>query len=75
MEWWRKARDPVARFGNWVESNGWWSAEAESELRSSVRKQVKFYFASKSNSKYGYNSKFAFSENNENNPPWRFVRV
>lgn len=58
MEWWRKAKDPVARFGNWVESKGWWSAEADSELRSSVRKQVKFYFAFKSNSKY------AFSENN-----------
>ncbi|KAM7529051.1 hypothetical protein LguiB_032461 [Lonicera macranthoides] len=40
MEWWRKVKDPVARFGNWIKSKGWWSAEAESELRSSVRKQL-----------------------------------
>lgn len=42
IEWWRLARDPVTRFRQWIESNGWWNAEAESEHRYSVRKQVRF---------------------------------
>ncbi|EEF46052.1 2-oxoisovalerate dehydrogenase, putative [Ricinus communis] len=40
VEQWRLARDPVMRFLKWIESNGWWSNEAESELRSSIRKQL-----------------------------------
>ncbi|XP_062096228.1 2-oxoisovalerate dehydrogenase subunit alpha 2, mitochondrial-like [Humulus lupulus] len=40
IEWWRLARDPVTRFRQWIESNDWWNAEAESELRYSVRKQM-----------------------------------
>lgn len=40
IEWWRSARDPVARFRKWIESNGWWCSEDESELRTSVRKQM-----------------------------------
>ncbi|KAF3942598.1 hypothetical protein CMV_030759, partial [Castanea mollissima] len=40
IEWWRSARDPVARFRKWIESNGWWCSENESELRTSVRKQM-----------------------------------
>ncbi|KAL3721428.1 hypothetical protein ACJRO7_033858 [Eucalyptus globulus] len=40
IEWWRTARDPVSRLRKWIESNGWWSDEAESELRSNVRKQL-----------------------------------
>ncbi|CAK9153570.1 unnamed protein product [Ilex paraguariensis] len=40
IEWWRMAQDPVTRFRKWIEMKGWWSAEAESEFRSSVRKQV-----------------------------------
>ncbi|KAF7846906.1 hypothetical protein BT93_L3604 [Corymbia citriodora subsp. variegata] len=40
IEWWRTARDPVSRLRKWIESNGWWSEEAESELRSDVRKQL-----------------------------------
>lgn len=40
IELWRSARDPIARFRKWIESNGWWSGEAESELRSNVRKQL-----------------------------------
>ncbi|KAJ9177822.1 hypothetical protein P3X46_012994 [Hevea brasiliensis] len=40
IERWRLARDPVTRFQKWIENNGWWSSEAESELRSSVRKQL-----------------------------------
>jgi 2-oxoisovalerate dehydrogenase E1 component alpha subunit len=41
IEWWRSARDPVARFRKWIESNGWWCSEAESELTNNVREQVK----------------------------------
>ncbi|KGN48345.1 2-oxoisovalerate dehydrogenase subunit alpha 2, mitochondrial isoform X1 [Cucumis sativus] len=40
MEWWRVAMDPVSRFRKWIESNGWWSNEAEAELRSRLRKQL-----------------------------------
>lgn len=40
IEWWRLARDPVARFRKWIERNGWWCSEAEIELRDSVRKQL-----------------------------------
>ncbi|XP_065874492.1 2-oxoisovalerate dehydrogenase subunit alpha 2, mitochondrial-like [Euphorbia lathyris] len=40
IERWRLTRDPITRFRKWLESSGWWSTEAESELRSSVKKQV-----------------------------------
>lgn len=40
IEWWKLARDPVSRFRKWIESNDWWSSEAESEFRSSVRQQL-----------------------------------
>ncbi|OMO57198.1 Dehydrogenase, E1 component [Corchorus capsularis] len=40
IEWWKMARDPVTRFRKWIESNGWWNNEAESELRSNVRNQL-----------------------------------
>ncbi|KAJ4964618.1 hypothetical protein NE237_016467 [Protea cynaroides] len=40
IEHWRVARDPVSRFKKWVERNGWWTHEDESELRSSVRKEL-----------------------------------
>ncbi|KAJ6391757.1 hypothetical protein OIU77_025678 [Salix suchowensis] len=43
IEYWKKVRDPVNRFRKWVERNGWWSEEEESELRSSMKKQVKVY--------------------------------
>ncbi|PPD70066.1 hypothetical protein GOBAR_DD33052 [Gossypium barbadense] len=39
IEWWRMARDPVTRFRKWIEINGWWGSEAESQLRSSIRSQ------------------------------------
>ncbi|KAE8701799.1 2-oxoisovalerate dehydrogenase subunit alpha [Hibiscus syriacus] len=38
--YWKNARNPVNRFRNWVQSNGWWSDQQETQLRSSVRKQV-----------------------------------
>ncbi|XP_057978513.1 2-oxoisovalerate dehydrogenase subunit alpha 2, mitochondrial isoform X2 [Malania oleifera] len=40
IEWWRMSRNPATRFRKWLESNGWWSEEAELMLRSSVRKQL-----------------------------------
>ncbi|EEF42048.1 2-oxoisovalerate dehydrogenase subunit alpha 1, mitochondrial isoform X2 [Ricinus communis] len=40
IEYWKMARNPVNRFRKWVERNGWWSDKEESELRSSVRKQL-----------------------------------
>ncbi|XP_062159623.1 2-oxoisovalerate dehydrogenase subunit alpha 2, mitochondrial-like isoform X2 [Alnus glutinosa] len=40
IEYWKMARNPVNRFRKWVERNGWWSDTEESELRSSIRKQL-----------------------------------
>jgi 2-oxoisovalerate dehydrogenase E1 component alpha subunit len=41
IDYWKKERNPVNRFRKWVERNVWWSEEKESELRSSIKKQVK----------------------------------
>ncbi|KAK8552317.1 hypothetical protein V6N13_120727 [Hibiscus sabdariffa] len=38
--YWKNARNPVNRFRNWVQSNGWWSEQQETQLRNSVRKQL-----------------------------------
>ncbi|KAJ8493779.1 hypothetical protein OPV22_015500 [Ensete ventricosum] len=40
IQHWKTARDPVSRFRNWVEGNGWWSEAAEVEHRSSTRKEL-----------------------------------
>lgn len=40
IEHWKTARNPIARFRKWVEGNGWWSEEEESELRGNIRKQL-----------------------------------
>ncbi|XP_078433962.1 thiamine diphosphate-binding fold (THDP-binding) superfamily protein [Wolffia australiana] len=40
MEHWRTARDPVSRFRKWVQRNGWWADEDESQLRVSVKKEL-----------------------------------
>ncbi|XVF39192.1 hypothetical protein PTKIN_Ptkin01aG0015800 [Pterospermum kingtungense] len=40
IEYWKMARNPVKRFRNWVENNGWWSDQQETELRNSIRKQL-----------------------------------
>ncbi|RDX69045.1 2-oxoisovalerate dehydrogenase subunit alpha 2, mitochondrial, partial [Mucuna pruriens] len=40
IEWWRVARDPVARFRKWIERNGWWNDLAESELKNNLRQQL-----------------------------------
>ncbi|XP_042067378.1 2-oxoisovalerate dehydrogenase subunit alpha 1, mitochondrial-like [Salvia splendens] len=40
IEQWKRSRNPMTRFRNWVEANGWWSDEEETELRGTLRKQV-----------------------------------
>ncbi|XP_020226449.1 2-oxoisovalerate dehydrogenase subunit alpha 2, mitochondrial isoform X2 [Cajanus cajan] len=40
IEWWRVARDPVARFRKWIENNGWWNDMAESELINNLRQRL-----------------------------------
>ncbi|KAM0052448.1 putative 3-methyl-2-oxobutanoate dehydrogenase (2-methylpropanoyl-transferring) [Helianthus debilis subsp. tardiflorus] len=40
IERWRGDQNPVKRFRAWIESRGWWNGVAESEYRSSIRKQV-----------------------------------
>ncbi|KAL2513078.1 2-oxoisovalerate dehydrogenase subunit alpha 1 [Abeliophyllum distichum] len=40
IEYWKTARNPLARFQKWVHKNGWWTDDDESELRGSIRKQL-----------------------------------
>ncbi|KAI3511327.1 hypothetical protein L1887_18478 [Cichorium endivia] len=40
IEWWRGDQNPVKRFRKFIENQGWWSEEAESEHRSNIRKQL-----------------------------------
>ncbi|CAL1412611.1 unnamed protein product [Linum trigynum] len=40
IEHWKVTRNPVSRFRKWVEGNGWWNEDEESELRSATRKQL-----------------------------------
>ncbi|KAL8133767.1 2-oxoisovalerate dehydrogenase subunit alpha 1, mitochondrial-like [Apium graveolens] len=40
IQHWKTARNPISRYRNWVERNGWWNEEQESELRRSVREQL-----------------------------------
>ncbi|XP_044509903.1 2-oxoisovalerate dehydrogenase subunit alpha 1, mitochondrial-like [Mangifera indica] len=40
IEYWKSARNPASRFRNWIESNGWWNDTEETELRSSLKKQL-----------------------------------
>ncbi|KAK4804455.1 hypothetical protein SAY86_004272 [Trapa natans] len=40
IECWKMERNPVNKFRKWVESNGWWSDEAEVDLRAAVRKKL-----------------------------------
>lgn len=44
IEYWKNERNSVNRFRKWIERNGWWSDTEESELRSSIRKQVINYY-------------------------------
>ncbi|XP_057770068.1 2-oxoisovalerate dehydrogenase subunit alpha 2, mitochondrial-like [Salvia miltiorrhiza] len=40
IEWWRAAQDPVGRFRKWLEMQGWWSCESDTELRGWARQEV-----------------------------------
>ncbi|KAF3440606.1 hypothetical protein FNV43_RR18890 [Rhamnella rubrinervis] len=40
IEWWKLARDPVTRFRKWIENNGWWNGERETQLRNSVKEEL-----------------------------------
>ncbi|XP_023731520.1 2-oxoisovalerate dehydrogenase subunit alpha 2, mitochondrial [Lactuca sativa] len=40
IEWWRGDQNPVKRFRKWIENEGWWNDEAESQHRSNIRKQL-----------------------------------
>lgn len=40
IEHWRMAKNPVTRFRNWIERNGWWSDEHESEVRNKIKKEM-----------------------------------
>ncbi|KAG9160044.1 hypothetical protein Leryth_005779 [Lithospermum erythrorhizon] len=40
IEHWNKTRSPIPRFRKWIEGNGWWSDQDESDLRSTMRKQL-----------------------------------
>ncbi|KAG5573075.1 hypothetical protein H5410_062841 [Solanum commersonii] len=39
IEYWRR-RCSVARFGKWIQKNGWWSDEEELEFRGNTKEQV-----------------------------------
>ncbi|XP_009761044.1 2-oxoisovalerate dehydrogenase subunit alpha 1, mitochondrial-like [Nicotiana sylvestris] len=40
IEYWKTARSPIARFRKWIQRNGWWSDDKESELYRNTKKQV-----------------------------------
>lgn len=40
IEWWRAAQDPVARFRKWLEGQGWWTSQSETEFRDCTRREV-----------------------------------
>ncbi|PIN12544.1 Branched chain alpha-keto acid dehydrogenase complex, alpha subunit [Handroanthus impetiginosus] len=40
IEHWKTARHPMSKFRKWVQRNGWWTDDEETELRGIIRKQV-----------------------------------
>ncbi|CAH9109832.1 unnamed protein product [Cuscuta europaea] len=40
IELWKRVQDPVTRFRKWIQREGWWDSAAESQLQTSIRKQV-----------------------------------
>jgi TPP-dependent pyruvate/acetoin dehydrogenase alpha subunit len=42
-EW--RARDPVVRFRQWLDCQGWWDAQRDAALRRDVRHQVRVSIA------------------------------
>ena len=37
---WRTVHSPITRFRKWIERNGWWTQNEDSELHIDVHKQV-----------------------------------
>lgn len=37
---WKMAKNPIARFRQWIEKNGWWDEERESEAQSTIKQEV-----------------------------------
>lgn len=46
VEDWKRKDNPITRMRKWLEIKGWWSEEAETELRASTRKEVLKAFSS-----------------------------
>lgn len=40
IEYWKTARSPISRFRKYIQRNGWWSEDQESELFRNVKQQV-----------------------------------
>ncbi|CAN4097569.1 unnamed protein product [Withania somnifera] len=40
IEQWRTEKSPVTRFRKWIQRNGWWDDQNETELRGNIIKQV-----------------------------------
>ncbi|XP_060182660.1 2-oxoisovalerate dehydrogenase subunit alpha 1, mitochondrial-like [Lycium barbarum] len=40
IEQWRTEKSPITRFKKWIQGNGWWADQNETELRGNIRKQV-----------------------------------
>ncbi|KAL3339773.1 hypothetical protein AABB24_028406 [Solanum stoloniferum] len=40
IEHWKTAKSPISKFRKYIQRNGWWNDENESELRRDIRKQV-----------------------------------
>ncbi|KAL8171949.1 hypothetical protein V2J09_023753 [Rumex salicifolius] len=40
IEQWKMGRDPLTRFRSWIERNGWWNDEHESQIRNNIKKEM-----------------------------------
>ncbi|XP_016577107.2 2-oxoisovalerate dehydrogenase subunit alpha 1, mitochondrial [Capsicum annuum] len=40
IEQWRTGKSPITRFRKWIQRNGWWADQNETELRGNIRRQV-----------------------------------
>lgn len=40
IELWKGARDPVTRYRKWIQREGWWDTDAESQLQATLRNQI-----------------------------------
>lgn len=40
IEQWKTEKSPITRFRKWIQRNGWWDDQNETQLRGNIRKQV-----------------------------------